>query len=270
MAFIKTEKNGVPLFMPTFGAGVQCAVSTRHGGVSKDHLGTLNLGLSVSDSAENVYENQRRFSVAASMPLENIVYTKQEHTDKVVAVDLSHGGMGVLKPRFPFGVDGLITNTPHLPLFAYSADCPVVLFYDSARRAIGICHSGWRGTVKKIAAKTIQKMTESFGTNPADVMAAICPSIGACCFLVDTPVYEEFCAVFPEKESFFAGNAGEKYRIDLTAAIAVTLKSAGVFSVQKAEICTACHDDMFFSHRKSGGKRGLFGAAIMLTEGGAA
>lgn len=268
MGFLYQEKNGVPFFTPFTEKGVRSAVSTRQGGVSGAHLSSLNLGVTVGDRAENVQENQRRFAKAVGFSAENTVATRQEHTDVVLAVGESHRGTGFIKPRFSFGVDGLVTNTPNLPLFAYSADCPMVLFYDKVARAVGICHSGWRGTVKKIAAKTVEAMEEAFGACGADMEAAICPFIGPCCFLVDAPVYAEFCTAFGEQSAFFAGKAGEKYKIDLGAAIEETLKAAGVRKIYNASLCTACHTDIFYSHRKSGGKRGLFGGVIELLEGG--
>ncbi len=266
MAFLYCA-GAVPFYRPFAEKGVLCAVSTRAGGVSKDHLASLNLGLSVGDTPQNVRENLARFARAAGFCAEKTVYTKQEHTDVVVRVDEKNAGMGVWRERFPFGVDGLVTRTPHLPLLAYFADCLPVLFYDSITRAVGICHSGWRGTVLEIAKKTVQKMQTEFGTEPQNVCAAIGPGIGKCCFLVDAPVYEAFYHAFPEQNGY-AEKTGEKYKIDLAAAVEGSLRAAGVTKIIKADLCTACEKDTFFSHRASGGKRGLFAAVICLTEEG--
>ena len=108
-------------------------------------------------------------------------------------------------------------------------------------------------------------MAEVFSSRPSDIRAAIGPHIGACCFEVDAPVYEEFFKAFP-KENGFAERKGEKYHIDLSAAIRKTLADAGVSEICDIHLCTACHADEFFSHRKTGGKRGCFGAMIMITE----
>lgn len=264
--FLKKQSGGVPFYAPFDSiSGVRAAVSTRHGGVSEGYLSSLNLRVSCGDTEENVKENLRRFAAAVGFSPENAVTTRQEHTTCVRHVTEKDLGTGVTCPPFPEGVDGLVTNTKGLALLTYYADCVPVLFCDPAQGAVGICHSGWRGTVGKIAEKTVEKMTEVFSSRPSDIRAAIGPHIGACCFEVDAPVYEEFFKAFP-KENGFAERKGEKYHIDLSAAIRKTLADAGVSEICDMHLCTACHADEFFSHRKTGGKRGCFGAMIMRTE----
>lgn len=264
--FLKKEVGGVPFYAPFDDAkGVRAAVSTRYGGVSEGHLASLNLRVSCGDTEENVKENLQRFGKAVGFSLENTVTTKQEHTTHILRVTKKDAGIGTVLPPFSRGVDGLITNEKGLALLTYYADCVPVLLYDPVQKAAGICHSGWRGTVGKIAAKTALKMQEAFSSRPSDIRAAIGPHIGACCFEVDAPVYEAFYEVFPS-ENGFAEKKGEKYHIDLTEAVKKALSDVGVEKIADSGICTACHADEFFSHRKTGGKRGCFGAMIMLTE----
>lgn len=260
--FIKKETEGLPFYAP-FTAFPFCTagITTRAGGVSEGYLSTLNLGIRCGDTEENLKENFKRTGKAFGFAAENFVTTHQEHTANVKRVYKEDAGVGVIRPRFPEGIDGLVTNEPELPLLAYFADCVPVLFCDPVREAVGVCHSGWRGTVQKISAETVRKMTKEFGSEPADIHAAIGPHIGKCCFEVDEPVYAEFYSAFPEMNGF-AEKKGEKYHIDLSGAVEYTLQKAGVMHIDNMKTCTVCNFETFFSHRKTGGKRGCFAAVI--------
>ncbi len=260
--FIKKELAGIPVYAP-FTAFPFCSagITTRAGGVSEGHFASLNLGLRTNDTEENLQENVRRVCAAFETQPECVVSTKQEHTNIVKRVDAADAGTGLTRPRFSEGVDGLVTDTPRLPLLAYFADCVPVLFCDPEKKAVGVCHSGWRGTVSKIAAVTVAKMEAEFGSRPGAIRAAIGPHIGACCFEVDRPVYEAFYEAFPACDGF-ARPVGEKYYIDLSAAVEYTLKEAGVTEIENMHTCTACNAETFFSHRKTKGKRGCFVAVI--------
>ncbi len=263
---IKKEKNGVPFYAP-FSKVSFCAaaITTREGGVSKGHLASLNLGTRCGDSEENVRENLRRVAEAVGFDPEKTVLTNQKHTKNVRRVYKEDAGVGILSPRFPEGVDAIITDEMDLPLLAYFADCVPVLFCDRETHAVGVCHSGWRGTVQKIAGAVVREMQKEFGTKPENLYAVIGPHIGKCCFEVDEPVHLAFLAAFP-KEGGFSAQRGEKYHIDLTGAIVKTLEDAGVSHIEAMENCTVCESETFFSHRKTGGRRGCFGAVIVRKE----
>ncbi len=264
--FIKKECSGVPYYAPfTHLPFCTAGITTRVGGVSKAHLSSLNLGMRCGDTEENLTENLRRVGSAFGFSYEKIVTTHQEHTNIVRRVYEEDAGAGSVHPRFPEGVDGLVTNVPGLPLLAYFADCVPVLFCDPEKKAVAVCHSGWRGTVQKIAKETVEKMTAEFGSRPENIHAAIGPHIGECCFEVDAPVYEAFYAAFPENDGFARKN-GEKYHIHLSAAVEETLREAGVEKISNMKTCTACNADTFFSHRKTQGKRGCFAAVICIKE----
>lgn len=264
--FIEKTESGIPFFEPFCDVPFcRAAVLTRAGGVSEGHLSTLNVGIQCGDTAEHIEENMRRIGKAIGFSPMRMVFTNQTHSAAVRHVTAEDAGTGFSRPRFLEDADALITSEPNLPLFAYFADCVPVLFCDSVQKAVGICHSGWRGTVQEIAGRVVSEMQKTFGTNPKDIRAAIGPHIGSCCFAVDAPVYEAFYAAFP-KDGGFAEKRGEKYHISLASAVRHTLEKAGVLEISDIGLCTACHSERFFSHRKTGGKRGLFGAVIFRTE----
>ncbi len=265
--FQKREIAGVPFYAPFCTIPfVTAGFTTREGGVSEGEFASLNFRLNCQDTKENIAENVRRVCAAFHTSPEKIVTTRQEHTTRIRRVGKEDGGTGFVRPRFPEGVDGLVTNEPGLTLFTFFADCVPILLCDPTRKAVGAVHSGWRGTVGKIAAAAVEKMAAEFGSDPGDIHAAIGPHIGKCCFQVDTPVYEEFLAAFPKQGGCVFAKKDEKYYIDLSRAVEETLKEAGVGHISNMHICTACNDTEFFSHRKTGGKRGCFAALIKLRE----
>ena len=174
------QKDGVEyLTFPAFDAcrGIIHAFSTRKGGVSQGYLGTMNLSFSRGDQPENVSENYRRICGAIGITPEQVVCTDQTHTANVCEADHSHCGEGVTKPRTWTDVDGLVTNEPGVALCTSFADCVPLYFYDPVHHAIGLSHSGWRGTVAQIGSVTIRKMAGLYGSREKDILAAIGPSI---------------------------------------------------------------------------------------------
>jgi YfiH family protein len=170
--------------------------------------------------------------------------------------------------------DALVTDQPGIPLLTGHADCPPILLYDPVKRVIAAAHSGWRGTVAKIAAETIKVMQHGFGSNPADIIAGIGPSIGDCCYTVGDLVVQEVIAAFGEEAALnFLPLQSDGSRVfDLWAAIEYTLVETGVppENIEHSELCTLCHHDTFFSYRATPpdmkGKQGNYGALIMLME----
>ena len=164
--------------------------------------------------------------------------------------------------------DGMITNVPGICLVTFYADCVPLYFVDPVKKAIGLSHSGWRGTVGKIGAETVRTMQEEFGTDPADLLVGIGPSICRDHYEVSEDVAEEFRLAFPGKEEQlleYRGNPGH-CQLDLWEACRITLMEAGVKeqNISVTDICTACNPELLFSHRASGGKRGNIGAFVML------
>lgn len=242
--------------------------STRLGGVSKDHLYSMNLSFSRGDEEENVRENYRRIAKAIGFSEENLVFSDQTHTTNVRVATEKDRGKGIAIPRDYTDVDGLVTNVPGLVLATFYADCVPLYFVDPVKRAIGLSHSGWRGTVGKIGKVTVEAMTREYGSDPADIIAAIGPSICQKCYEVSEDVIEEFKKNFDEKDwdvLFFAKENG-KFQLDLWKANEIIMREAGILDthISVTDLCTCCNSELLYSHRASKGKRGNLAAFLAL------
>ena len=248
--------------------GIRHAFSTRIGGVSKEHLSSMNLSFSRGDDPANVRENYRRFCEAAGFEVENIVTSDQAHTTKVRYVTKADCGSGVTRDRDFHDIDGMITDEPGVVLATFYADCVPLYFVDPVHRAIGLSHSGWRGTVAKIGAKFVAYIQREYGSKPENIIAAIGPSICRSCYEVGEEVAEEFKQVFlPEEIPLIMDDKGNgKYQLDLWKANELILTQAGIRkeNLDITDICTCCNSDKLFSHRASHGKRGNLGCFMCL------
>ncbi len=246
---------------------VEHCFSTRMGGVSEGIFSSMNLSFTRGDKKEAVTENFHRIAEAMGVPYEKMVFTDQTHTTCVRKVDGEDAGKGLIRERDYTDVDGLITNEPGLVLCAFFADCVPLYFVDTVHQAIGLSHSGWRGTVNRMGKATIEAMKKAYGTEPEDLVCAVGPSICMDCYEVSADVADAFLAAFPgqEKEILFDKGNG-KYQLDLWRANELILLEAGVRPEHIAitNICTCCNDRYLFSHRASHGKRGNLGAFLML------
>ncbi|MDR1913462.1 MAG: peptidoglycan editing factor PgeF, partial [Clostridiales bacterium] len=161
--------------------------------------------------------------------------------------------------------DGLYTNVPNLALATFSADCAPILFLDPVKKVIAAIHSGWRGTAARIAQKLIAALNKEFKSNPADILAGIGPSIGPCCFEVDSPVAEQFS---DWREFIIEGKAQnkEKFNVDLWRINESMLIEAGLKpeNIDCAPLCTCCNSDLYFSHRRDKDARGSMASIISL------
>lgn len=254
--------------------------STRPGGVSElknSRLGlskkeaVLNLGFADWDRRERVNTNRRRLQKALGHSDVCIVTLRQVHSDvlHVIREPL---------PDTPSG-DALVTQARDLLLGIQTADCIPILLVDPRHRAIAAVHAGWRGTVARIAEKTVGRMAMDFGTQPKDVLAALGPGIGRCCYEVGPDVVKEFAAQFSDAGEWFDGPftmlaSGEdpnplpwltmmppghqpppvRCHLDLHAANSAILANAGLQhkNIFTADFCTSCHTDLFFSYRREG------------------
>lgn len=244
----------------------QHGVSTRLGGASKGAFYALNLALHNGDTESDVYENRQRFCKALGIDFQKVVTAQQVHGDRVVCVDLASAGRGLYSYEKALeDTDALITNVPELPLMLFFADCVPVLFADPEHRAVGICHAGWRGSVAKIAQKTIRMMMQCFGTDPAQVRVGIGPSIGPCCYEVDGPVEKQFRQAFGERSNEILQSKGlDKWKLNLWYANQLQLEEIGVLRdhIELSHVCTSCNADLFFSYRFDRGNTGRIAAAI--------
>lgn len=243
--------------------------TTRRGGVSQGVFSSLNLSFSRGDDPQAVRENFARLSQAFGIVPEQFVCSDQTHTVHVREVTAADAGCGLTKVRDYADVDGLITDEPGLMLSTFYADCVPLYFVDPVHRAIGLSHSGWRGTVGRMGAVTLAAMQRAYGTRPREVLCAIGPSICADCYEVSEDVYQAFAAEFSQEcGEFFVKKENGKYQLDLWKANERILLAAGVSQkhIAVAGICTCCNSKELFSHRASGGKRGNLGAFLMLNE----
>ncbi len=265
------EKNGVPYFvfenLENTGL-VRHGFSTRLGGVSEGCLSSMNLSFTRGDDPEKVRENFRRMGMAIGFETKDLVLSDQTHTTNVRLVTEADRGKGFDRERDYTDVDGLITDTPGLMLVTIYADCVPLYFVDPVHKAVGLSHSGWKGTVHRIGKVTLERMKEAFGTRPEDVQAAIGPSICQDCYEVSEDVarafMDEFADQLDDRLVYRKGNG--KYQLNLWNANERILLEAGIRPehLSITNICTCCNHELLFSHRASHGQRGNLAAFLGL------
>ena len=242
--------------------------STRVGGVSEGVCSTMNLSFSRGDDENAVRENFRRMANALDVEEDSFVFSQQTHTTNVRKVTLEDKGKGLTRKLDYQDIDGLITNVPGLCLSTFYADCVPLYFVDPVKKAIGLSHSGWRGTVGKIGCVTVQKMQEEYGSNPENIIAAIGPSICQDCYEVSEDVIVEFQNHFDKKywKDLYYKKENGKYQLNLWKANEIVLEEAGVLKehIAVTNLCTCCNHETLFSHRASKGKRGNLAAFLAL------
>lgn len=286
----EVSKEGLPcLVFPSLEklSCVEHLFTTRKGGVSRGDCATLNLSFAREENSDAVLENYRRVARALHSDVYHMVATKQTHTTNVRRVTEEDMGKGVVRVADYTDVDGLVTNIPGIILGVFTADCVPVYFVDPVHKAIGLAHSGWRGTVGGISSEVIRRMKEFYGTSPSDLICAIGPSICRKCYEISEEVavpflkaYEncgEFCEEIRKVQHYRMGtdDSGRiidegrfpgKYQLDLWLANAVSLRREGVLAenIQITDLCTCENSRELFSHRASHGRRGNLGAFLML------
>lgn len=242
--------------------------STRIGGVSEGDLYSMNLSFNRGDDIKNVYENYQRICAALEVSTEDLVFTDQVHDTKIQVVSKEHRAGKKLESKKLVGVDGLITNVPKLVLTTSYADCVPLFFVDCKKKAIGLSHSGWRGTVGKIGVKTIEAMAREYGSDAKDIIVVIGPSICKSCYEVSVDVVEQFSKILSEQayEAVIEEKANGKYLLDLWNTNRFLLKEAGILeeNIHISDICTCCNHDILYSHRFTNGKRGNLSAFLSL------
>ena len=267
---LEIEDKSVPLlYFPILeNTGiVEHCFTTRAGGVSEGIFDSLNLSFSRGDDESAVMENYDRLAAALDTRKEQFVCTDQTHTTNVIRVGKEDCGYGVTRQKPYTDVDGLVTDEPGVVLSTFFADCVPLYFVDTVNRAIGLSHSGWRGTVGRMGQRTLEKMATEFGTNPKDIVAAVGPSICQDCYEVSEDVAKVFIKEFSGHADEILINKGNgKYQLDLWKTNEIVLIEAGVKkeNIAVTNICTCCNPDLLFSHRASKGKRGNLGAFMYI------
>lgn len=237
--------------------------TTRLGGVCKGQFSTMNLSFTRGDEEACVAENYRRIAAVLGCAPEDMVASHQTHTTNIRKVTCRDRGKGITVSRDYENIDGLMTDDPGIVLVTYFADCVPLFFLDPVHRAVGLAHSGWRGTAAKMGACMVNAMGESYGSRPEDLYAAIGPSICVNCYEVSEDVagqFEAFAGVVRK------GRQSGKYQLDLWEANRQILLGAGVREdrISVTDICTCCNSEYLFSHRASLGRRGNLAAFLAL------
>ena len=276
------------------------AFTTRQGGYSRAPCAGLNLGLTESDQPERVEQNRQRFLHELGGGNFEFASVRQVHSSHSFLVKRSNQGLSyqlcgaatdTADIKCPPAGDSVITSESGLLLTIRIADCLPVLLVDPRQRAVAAVHAGWRGALARIIEKTVGEMRGTTSSDPQELIAAVGPSIRACCYDVGEEVVEAFHETFADADSFFRKLPHEPgaaamncqslisaranppalaaaylpvARLDLTAVAARQLASAGVrqTNILVADYCTACRTDLFFSHRREFGRTGRQAAAI--------
>ena len=242
--------------------------STRIGGVSEGIFSSMNLSFSRGDDEACVRENFKRMAETIGVEPNSLVFAAQTHTTNVRKVTAEDKGKGIVYPLDYQDVDGLITNESGICLTTFYADCVPLFFIDPVHRAIGLSHSGWRGTVGKMGQETLRRMKEEYGTDAKDVIAAVGPSICQDCYEVSEDVIEKFKEAFDEIYwgELFYQKENNKYQLNLWKANEIILLEAGVpkENIAVTNVCTNCNSDVLFSHRATKGERGSLAAFMAL------
>ena len=241
--------------------------STLIGGVSEGIFESMNLSFGRGDPDENVRENFRRFCAALDIDSQSLVLSAQDHHTNILRVTQEDCGKGIWREKEYESIDGLVTDEPGVALATFYADCVPLYFIDPVHRAIGLSHAGWRGTVAEMGRKTVERMTSEFGSDPADMLAAVGPSIGPCCYEVDDVVIDAVKALqLPHQDVCFTEKGDGKYLLNLWEVNVQILVRAGIpeKSITVAALCTCCEHDSLISHRATNGQRGGMAAVLSI------
>jgi YfiH family protein len=232
------------------------AFSMRRGGWSPQPFDSLNFSVTQGDTQDNV---QRNFgTLAASLDLDpnRIVRCRQVHSDRVIVVE----DVPSVQPE----ADAVLTPVPGLFAAVKTADCLPLLIVDPVKRVAGAVHAGWRGTVLRIVTKVLDELGRRFRSNAEDLIVALGPAIGSCCYEVDDAVLTPFRKAIPEPNRFISVHAsrnsgsGQTPHLDLTAVHQWELLAAGVDpeNIYLSGLCTCCNKELFYSHRRDGFRSG--------------
>jgi len=279
--FVRMEGAGPSLFLlrgwMEETPGLAAGITGREGGVSGPPWASLNCGLHVGDDPEAVIRNRALAAEAIGWDPAAWTCAEQVHGCRVHRVVRADRGRGAEDPESAIpGADAIMTDEPGILLASYYADCVPLLFHDPERGAVALAHAGWRGTVLEIAARTIEAMAREFGSRPEDIRAAVGPAIGPCCYEVDGPVIER---ALPLAEALAAEGVAPlaamirltddgKARLNLKEMNRQIMIRSGIMPgrIAFSSFCTGCRRDLFFSHRREGGRTGRMASFIGMRE----
>jgi YfiH family protein len=250
-------------FEALLGEGLVHAVFTRLGGVSQGPFASLNVGNTVGDDAAAVTENHARVYDYLGLDPQSVVSPRQVHGNRVATVGSAQAGQVLAN------TDGLVTGDPGTAMMLRFADCQPILLYDPAHHALGLVHVGWRGLAQGIARRAVEAMREAFDTRARDLIVGLGPAIGSCCYVVGQNVAAAMAYALDDWKQALSPEGAERWRLDLSIANAQQLAAEGVpeIRIERSNLCTACSNDLFYSHRANQGRTGRFAVVAVLREG---
>ena len=271
MSFSENNVDGV-IYMTAGNIKTTHAFTTRFGGVSSGAFESLNLGLNLGDSPDNVKKNYELVSEALKISPGSFVRSNQVHGTDIRVVTRADCcapnafGPPALCPLSPppRAADGLVTRDRCVALTIFTADCVPILLHDPVRSVIGAVHAGWRGTAADIAGAAVRKMAGEFSCRPADITAAVGPAISVCCYDTDSDVADALRAALGDSAEYCIAPRSNKYMINLKEANRILLVKAGLRSIFVSDECTSCQSGKYWSHRRTKGVRGSQAAIIAL------
>ena len=231
------------------------AFCTRHGGASKEDYKSLNMSFNEGDEEFRVLQNWSKLADAFAIPLSQFLVLNQVHGDKIFVIEPQGS---YFSSRAELDYDAAVTNRPGVAICIKTADCVPVFIVDKVKKVIAVVHAGWRGSAAGISSKVVELFCKQYLSNPQDILAAIGPSIGICCYEVDSVAAEAFGAQKDSESFLFPAKAKNKWMLDLPEANRRQLLNCGIpeANVELSGYCTMCNQDLFFSHRGSGGVTG--------------
>jgi polyphenol oxidase len=231
------------------------AFCTRAGGFSEEDYASLNISFKEGDLESKVLQNWNRLAMAFAIPLDNFLTLNQIHGDDIFVIK-PYGDY--LPTDKALNYDAIVTTRENLAICIKTADCVPVFIVDRAKKIIAAVHAGWRGTALEITAKVVHLFLDKYGSYPRDILAAIGPSIGLCCFEVNEEAADSFSNLQDHGEFLFTGNRPNKWIVDLPEANRRQMINCGIpeANIDLSHLCTSCRQDLFFSHRGSGGITG--------------
>ncbi len=258
---IRRSRNGLVFYQfesLTQQPQVVHAVFTRVGGGSRGTFASLNVGQLVGDDPQAVRTNHQLILSSLGVEASHVVTAGQVHAARAAVVDREHRGMVVP------ATDALLTQSQDTYLLMRFADCLPLMLYDPITRAVALAHCGWRGLLAGVVCNVVQSLHETCGSQPADMLAALGPAIGVCCYEVGTDVIAGVRQVFGHADVLLPRQPDGRVHFDLAGAVQAELLGLGLGHIEDSGLCTACHTDEFFSHRAEAGRTGRFAAVIGL------
>jgi len=256
--FSLNKRHSIEYFESSYLSGCNFlthAFCTRRGGVSEGDYASLNISFREGDLEGSVLQNWHRLAMAFAIPIDQFLTLNQVHGDDIFIIK-SFGDYypaeGVLN------YDAIVTTRENLAICVKTADCVPILIADRAKKIIAAVHAGWKGTALEITAKVIRLLLEKYRSSERDILAAIGPAIGLCCFEIDEEAAERFRSQQDHEEFLFPGNHPPKWIVDLPEANRRQMVNCGIpdENIDLSRLCTCCRQDLFFSHRGSGGVTG--------------